>query len=99
MFLRANARTAGLVCRGEPYQADYAAAFDGPAIVGVAAHCWNGMLLMQAPECAADFMHEVPVPAIRARGVQCRCKVAVLAFRRRCRASERGDIGIVERSD
>jgi GNAT superfamily N-acetyltransferase len=42
------------VYRGEPFQADYAAAFRGAAIVGVAAHCWNGMLLVQAPECAAD---------------------------------------------
>jgi GNAT superfamily N-acetyltransferase len=54
MFLRANARTGGLVNRGEPFQADYAAAFRDAAIVGVAAHCWNGMLLVQAPECAAD---------------------------------------------
>jgi GNAT superfamily N-acetyltransferase len=53
MFLRANARLAGLEYRGQPFQALYAGAFpDGrdDALIGVVAHCWNGMLLMQAPE-------------------------------------------------
>jgi predicted GNAT family acetyltransferase len=50
MFLRSNARTGGLEDRGERLQATYAAAFEGGAIVAVAAHCWNGMLLVQAPQ-------------------------------------------------
>jgi ribosomal protein S18 acetylase RimI-like enzyme len=50
MFLRANARTAGLTDRGQPMQATYVAALDGGRIAGVAAHCWNGMVLVQAPE-------------------------------------------------
>lgn len=50
MFLRANARRAGLAYDGADFQAVYAAAFRDDRIVGVAAHCWNGMLLMQAPE-------------------------------------------------
>lgn len=50
MFLRANARRAGLAYRGEPYQAIYAAAFRDGRIVGVAAHGWNGMVVLQAPE-------------------------------------------------
>jgi predicted GNAT family acetyltransferase len=49
MFLRANARTAGLEDRSEPLQATYSAAFEDDAIVAVAAHCWNGVLLVQAP--------------------------------------------------
>ena len=49
MILRSNVRSAGLVDRGEPYQATYAAAFEGDRIVAVAAHCWNGNLLLQAP--------------------------------------------------
>lgn len=49
MFLRANARAAGLVDRGRPMQATYVAAFEGQRMVGVAAHCWNGMVLVQAP--------------------------------------------------
>ncbi|HEU5262970.1 MAG TPA: GNAT family N-acetyltransferase [Gemmatimonadales bacterium] len=49
MFLRANARAAGLVDRGRPMQATYVAAFEDERIVGVAAHCWNGIVLVQAP--------------------------------------------------
>jgi len=50
MFLRSNARSAGLTDRGEPMQATYVAALDGGRIAGVAAHCWNGMVLVQAPD-------------------------------------------------
>jgi len=49
MFLRSNSRAAGLVYEGQPLQAEYVAAFDGGDIVAVAAHCWNNMLLVQAP--------------------------------------------------
>jgi GNAT superfamily N-acetyltransferase len=49
MFLRANSRAAGLVYQGQPLQAEYVAAFAGDQIVAVAAHCWNDMLLVQAP--------------------------------------------------
>jgi uncharacterized protein len=54
MFLRSNARNGGLDDRGDPLQATYAAAFRDGAIVAVAAHCWNGMLLVQAPEQLED---------------------------------------------
>src|SRR6185503_12799289 len=54
MFLRANSRAAGLEDLGEPMQATYAAAFAGPRIEAVAAHCWNGMLLVQAPVRAGE---------------------------------------------
>src|SRR4029078_11785185 len=50
MFLRANARRAGLAYRGEPFQAVYAAALRDGLMIGVAAHCWNGTVLLQAPE-------------------------------------------------
>ncbi len=50
MFLRSNLRRVGFVDRGEPYQAIYVAAFDRGTIIGVAGHCWNGMLLVQAPQ-------------------------------------------------
>ena len=49
MFLRSNARSAGLLDRGQPMHATYVAAFEGGRIAGVAAHCWNGMVLVQAP--------------------------------------------------
>lgn len=50
MFLRSNARAAGLEYHGHALEADYMAAFEGERIVAVAAHCWNGMVLVQAPE-------------------------------------------------
>src|SRR5260370_7198242 len=49
MFLRSNLRRVGLADRGAPYQATYCAAFDRDSIIGVVGHCWNGMLLVQAP--------------------------------------------------
>ena len=54
MFLRANLRRAGLAYEGKPFQAIFAAAFEGGRLIGVAAHCWNGMVLVQAPDHAAD---------------------------------------------
>jgi GNAT superfamily N-acetyltransferase len=53
MFLRSNSQAAGLVYEGRPLQADYVAGFVGDHIVAVAAHCWNGMVLVQAPEQVA----------------------------------------------
>lgn len=53
MFLRSNARAAGLEYHAEPLQADYVAAFRDDRITDVAAHCWNGMVLVQAPHDAA----------------------------------------------
>lgn len=49
MFLRSNARASGLADRGEPFQGTYVAAIEQDAIVGVAAHYWNGMVVLQAP--------------------------------------------------
>src|ERR1700681_1288248 len=57
MFLRSNVRCAGLVYRGEPFQAIYAAAFRDERVIGVAAHCWNGIVLVQAPEHTAEVAH------------------------------------------
>lgn len=53
MFLRANARAAGLVDRGAPLQGTYVAALAGREIIAVAAHFWNGMLVLQAPDARA----------------------------------------------
>jgi predicted GNAT family acetyltransferase len=55
MFLRANSRAGGFEDRGEPMQATYAAAFEAERIVAVAAHCWNGVLLVQAPEQVGEL--------------------------------------------
>jgi len=49
MFLRSNLRAGGVEDRGEVHQARYAGLFLGVGLVAVAAHCWNGSLLLQAP--------------------------------------------------
>lgn len=57
MILRSNLRAGGLVYQEKPYQADYMAAVGGNQITGVAAHSWNGYLLLQAPEEITELMH------------------------------------------
>ena len=49
MFLLSNSRAAGMVDEGKPFQATYVGAFEGDQLAAVAAHCWNGVLLVQAP--------------------------------------------------
>jgi uncharacterized protein len=49
LILLANLRTAGLEYRGEPMQATWVAAFEESRVVAVAAHCWNGKVVVQAP--------------------------------------------------
>lgn len=66
MFLRANSRAAGLVDRGEPLQGTYVAAFEAGRIAAVAAHFWNGMVVLQAPEPA--YLEPVARAAIRRSG-------------------------------
>jgi len=55
MFLRSNARRAGLVYQGECFQATYAGAFRQGEILGVVAHGSSGMLLIQAPEFVTEL--------------------------------------------
>lgn len=50
MFLRSNSRAVGLADHGERLEGTYAAGFDGPEIVAVAAHYWNGNVVLQAPD-------------------------------------------------
>ena len=49
MFLRSNLRQGGLEDRGKPYQGTFAALLRAGEISAVAAHFWNGMLVLQAP--------------------------------------------------
>src|SRR5512143_1859883 len=65
MFLRANARSAGLADRGEPLQATYVAARDDGDIVAVAAHAWNRTVLVQG---LADAIGEVARAAVERSG-------------------------------
>lgn len=50
MFLRCNLQRAGLEDHGQRFQATYAGGFRGDRLLGVVAHCWNGFLLLQAPD-------------------------------------------------
>jgi len=52
LFLKSNSLHSGLVDRGGPFHGTYAGAFEAGSLVGVAAHYWNGMILLQAPGCA-----------------------------------------------
>lgn len=49
MFLRSNLQAAGLVDGNQRYQGTYIAAFENQEIKAVAAHYWNGMIVVQAP--------------------------------------------------
>ncbi|MEA5573457.1 GNAT family N-acetyltransferase [Calothrix sp. UHCC 0171] len=49
MFLRSNLCAVGLKNNGQPFQGKYAAAIADGQIVAVAAHYWNGMIILQAP--------------------------------------------------
>lgn len=49
LFLRSNLRAGGIVDEGRELQATYAGAFEDGELVGVAAHCWNDSMLVQAP--------------------------------------------------
>jgi RimJ/RimL family protein N-acetyltransferase len=73
MFLRSNARAAGLDDRGEIFQASYLGAFRRAELVGVMAHCWNGMILMQAPDIdvlEGLYRALLALPTITDRGIK-----------------------------
>ena len=50
MFLRSNALRVGLVYRGAPFHALYTGAIEGERVIGVVAHSWSGMVLVQCPD-------------------------------------------------
>jgi GNAT superfamily N-acetyltransferase len=68
LFLRANLRTSGLVDGEEPYAGTYAGAFDDGRLVGVAAHYWNGNVILQAPRATAEVARAACAPGRRVRG-------------------------------
>lgn len=66
MFLRSNLRAAGLAYAGRTFEATWAGAFDGGTLVGVAAHAWNGNLLVQAPRALAEVVRHATETSGRA---------------------------------
>lgn len=55
MFLRSNLAHSGIADDGRPYQGRYVACFENGQITGVAAHYWNGMLVLLAPRHTAEL--------------------------------------------
>jgi RimJ/RimL family protein N-acetyltransferase len=64
LFFQNNVAAAGLVDRGVPYSGTYAAAFEGDAIAALAAHYWQGNLIVEAPR----RLDEVVRAAVAASG-------------------------------
>ena len=64
MFLRSNLAAAGLADNNQPYAATYVGAFDADTLVGVAAFCWNGNVMLQ---CATDRAADLAAAALAAR--------------------------------
>lgn len=54
MILLGNMIRSGITDGPEPYMGRYAATVEGGRVTGVAAHYWNGMLLLCAPKFAAE---------------------------------------------
>ena len=56
MFLRSNSRQAGLVYTGQRLGGTYVGGFDGGRLIGIVAHSWNGILLLQAPAAVSEIV-------------------------------------------
>ena len=54
--MRANLQSGGIVDQGQPYQGTYAALWDRDTILAVAAHYWNGALMLQAPRALGEVI-------------------------------------------
>jgi hypothetical protein len=67
-LLRANLSRGGIADCGAPYQGAYAASLRRGAATAVAAHYWNGMLLMQADRDSKHLLERVSVVALEASG-------------------------------
>ncbi len=59
LILLSNARRAGLEDQGKAFQGTYVASLCDGEITGVAAHYWNGMLTLQAPDDALALARHV----------------------------------------
>src|SRR6187399_1512912 len=55
IFIRSNLNRSGLPFQPKPFHAHYVGAFQGANLTGVAAHCWNGMLLIQATDQISEL--------------------------------------------
>ena len=63
MFLRSNVLQAGVVDGPARYQGLYVGAFDGDHLTDVAAHYWNGHIILQAPTAPVELAIAVAIAA------------------------------------
>ncbi len=66
MFLRSNLQAAGLIDGNQRYQGTYIAAIENGEIKAVAAHYWNGMVVVQAPVYLEEVVRAVVEKSNRA---------------------------------
>ncbi len=96
MFLRSNLRAAGIVDRGAEYQATWFGAFEGDALVAVAAHGWNGMLLLQAKPGAEAALADAARRATATTAEQGRAIIGIIGPYEQAIAT-RAALGLAER--
>lgn len=65
LFLLSNSRASGLRDGDQPYQGAYIGAFEEGALRAVAAHYWNGNLVLQTPEHLEPILEELEGRATR----------------------------------
>ena len=56
LFLRSNLAAVGLKDTGKRFEGTYVGAFEGDALVAVAAHYWNGNIITQTPVYTAELV-------------------------------------------
>ncbi|MBD2517828.1 GNAT family N-acetyltransferase [Nostoc sp. FACHB-973] len=98
MFLRSNWRAAGLVDQGARFQGTYIAAYINEAIVAVAAHFWNGMVIVQAPVHLAEVVQVAvtesghPIAGISGPAAQVEATKSVLGLSNRLTQLDESEI-------
>lgn len=64
-MLLSNLRKGGIIDEGKPRQATYLGALRGGQVIGVVALCWNGTILVQAPEMLDELARTLAATATR----------------------------------
>jgi ribosomal protein S18 acetylase RimI-like enzyme len=56
LFLISNLERGGIVDRGVRFTGTFVGSFRGDTLIGVCAHCWNGNVVVQAPDGSLDLV-------------------------------------------
>ena len=65
LILLSNLRKAGLADRGERFEGTYYAAMAGGKIAGVISHCWQGNMVLQAPDHVEELLAMILAAPVR----------------------------------